>query len=203
MKKKVLAGILGSMLISSVGFAAPIANLEPGQTSVGYNYSNIEFSVEGTKIDDARANGFYIEHAINKDFIVGLEHNGGDVSKTIGGNAVKVEDKETDFYVQYKIDKGVRLVLGNRKYDQSLTVNGVSQGSYDANKVLYGVAFDTELGKKLTGYTALLKTSDETEWRLGATYQLDKQTAFDINYKNKDFDGTELKGFGFGLNYKF
>lgn len=203
MKKKVLACILGTMLISSVGFAAPVTNLDPGQTSIGYNYSDLDFKVGGTKLDSAGANGFYVEHAINKDFTVGLEYNGGDVSRTSSGSTVKLEDKETDFYVQYKVEKGVRLILGNRSYDQTLSLNGVTIGEYDTNKVLYGVSFDTQLGKNVNGYTTLLKTSDETEWRLGATYQIDKQTALDVNYKNKDYDGLELEGFGIGINYKF
>lgn len=93
--------------------------------------------------------------------------------------------------------------MGNRSYDQTLYANGVNLGSYDSNKVLYGLALDTELGTNLTGYTALLKTSDETEWRLGATYQFNNQTSFDVNYKNKDFDDVELNGIGIGLNYKF
>ncbi|MEG6585329.1 outer membrane beta-barrel protein [Dendrosporobacter sp. 1207_IL3150] len=203
MKKKVLASIIGAMLVSSVGFAAPVTNLEAGQTSVGYNYSNLDFTIDGTKIDSAGANGFYVEHAVNKNVIIGLEYNGGDITKTLGGDALKLEDKETDFYVQYKVEKGIRLVLGTRNYDQSLSLNGATVGSYDTNKVLYGVSFDTKLADKLDGYTTLLKTSDETEWRLGATYKVDEQTSIDVNYKNKDFDGLELKGVGIGLNYKF
>lgn len=80
----------------------------------------------------------------------------------------------------------------------------ISIGSFDTDKALYGLAFRTNISDKADAYATILKTSEETEFKVGAILALNKNIGFDINYKNKDIDNeNDLKGFGFGLNYKF
>jgi opacity protein-like surface antigen len=201
MKKKILVGITSAMLVASVGFAAPITDLTKGETNVGYNYSNLDFKVSGEKIDSAGVNGLYLEHSLNDSAAVGIEYNSGDISKY----GISLEDKETDVYGRYKIEKNASLIMGMRSYDQSLKVDGIEDTSYNSNKLLYGIGFNGKLGTNLNGYAAILATNIETEYRLGTTYQINDQANFDINYKSKDFDDSDakLQGFGFGLFYKF
>lgn len=203
MTKKVLAAILGSMLISSAAMAAPVADLAKGESQAGYNFSKLEFSLDSFS-KSTGVNGFYYETGISDKLTLGLDYNDGDVSKTVLGNRLKLEETQIDFYGQYKLDKNAKLILGVRNYDETASVNGNTVGTYDSTKALYGIALNTALGKNTTGYTALLGTSEETEWRIGAAYQLDKQTVFDVNYKHKDYDGpTTLEGWGLGLSYRF
>jgi opacity protein-like surface antigen len=176
MKRKVVAGFVGCMLLSSVGFAAPVVDLNKGESTIGYHYQDF---------DDHDSNGFSAQTALTDKLVLGAEYS-------------KIDDidfKTTDIYGAYQLDKNLSVVLGNRHYDVP--------GDND-DQVLYGLKGSTTLGKKSTGYASVLLTDDETEWQVGATYDVAKNVIFDANYKKRDFDDlSDTDGLGFGLTYKF
>ncbi|SDD56214.1 outer membrane protein [Sporomusa acidovorans] len=96
MKKKILTMLAGTMLATSVSFAAPITDLQQGQTSIGYNHYNLSHDMD----DDS----FYLESAVSNKFILGAERNSYDGFHS------------TDIYAQYKLDPNIRLIVGNRDY---------------------------------------------------------------------------------------
>ncbi|MCE5285429.1 MAG: hypothetical protein LLG02_06245 [Pelosinus sp.] len=177
MKKKLLALAIGTMLAaSSTAFAAPLTNVEEGQTSIGYNHYNLSHDLK----DDA----FHIEHGLSSKFNIGVERNGYSQN---GGDA-----HSTDVYVQYKLDPNVRLTLGNR--DNSNT---------DSNKIFYGIGATVNLSSKVDGYAAVTTNSDETDWQAGINYNLDNKTALHLGYKSiKPDGGTTYDGIGFGVSTK-
>lgn len=179
MKKKVLAGLVGTMLISNISFAAaPVTELIKGETVVGYSVSN--FEIAGYDVD---TDGFYVEHGVADKFILGIDRNDLDGLKI------------TDFYAKYKLDKNLNATLGNREY---------SAGGYSDSYITVGIEGTTALAEKTVGYASLKLNSEETEWKLGATYAIAPKVNLDLNYTSHDFDlGGAVKGVGFGINFKF
>ena len=175
MKKKILTVLAGTMLVSSVSFAAPITDLQKSETSVGYNHYNL---------NDLDNDSFYLENAVSNKVVLGLESN----SYSAGG----FSDHTTDIYAQYKLDPNVRLIVGNRDYSDG------------PNKMFYGVGVNANLSPKVDGYASVTTSSIATEWQTGLEYSLDKQTALHLGYKSNKQDGfSRADGIGFGANYKF
>lgn len=168
------------MLISSAALAAPVLNLDKGESLAGYTWSHLDYG-DGSK----NFNGLFLQSAVGDRFILGIDYSKGS----------GFDYKETDIYGQYKFDKNARLILGSRQY----------RGDGDReNKLLYGVAANTQLGHNTSGYASLLRDSWETDWKVGVTYALAANTSLDLNYRYRDIDdGDSIKGFGLGLNYKF
>lgn len=210
MKKKVLISLAALMTCASVGLAAPTVELNKGEVVAGYNYSNfsIDASSDGSRADLGKANnnGFYAQYGFDKNWSVGLETNKISKSWSEGADSASVDFKFTDATVQYAIDKNVNLIVGNRKYDLTLTVNGDS-GSGGENKFLYGVSGKANLGQNIDGYATFLKTSYENQWQVGALYNFSKQAFLDVNYTHHKLstsgDDLTLKGLGFGVGFRF
>lgn len=178
MNKKILTILTGTMLTASVGFAAPLTDLQQGDSTIGYNHYNL--SVYGEDLND---DSFYLEHGISDKFILGVERNSYSYSD--------FSTKTTDVYAHYKLDPNFRLMLGNRDYDEG-------------SKVFYGIGASTNLGPRLDGYASVTTSSIATEWQTGLNYQLTDQTALHLGYKSYKEDDTDTAdGVGFGLNYTF
>lgn len=176
MKKQLLALAMGTMLAaSSTAFAAPLTDVQKGETSIGYNHYNLSHGLK----DDA----FHIEHGLSDKFNIGIERNGFEQNS--------VDFHSTDIYVQYKLDPHVQLTLGNRDY------------SDDSSKVFYGIGATTNLSERVDGYAAVNTNSNETQWQLGINYNMDQKTALHLGYKSiKPDSGSTRDGIGFGLSTK-
>lgn len=178
MKKKILTLLTGTMLVASVGMAAPLTDLQQGESTIGYNHYNLDAN---QTID---TDGFYLENGISNKVIVGIERN----SYAVPG----YDFKTTDVYAHYKLDPNVRLIVGSRDYS-----NGPS-------KIFYGLGANTNLASKLDGYASVTTSSIVTEWQTGLTYKLNNQTSLQLGYKSYKEDGAATAdGLGFGANYKF
>lgn len=177
---KVLALITGSMLASSIGFAAPITDSATGQTTIGYNHYGLTNSTDDDSI--------YLENAISNKFTLGVEHNSN--SGTYEGDW-----NTTDVYAQYKLDPNVRLILGNRNYDYG----------GQSNKVFYGIGASTNLAPKLDGYASVITNNYTTEWQAGVNYGITDAIGLNVNYKSTKDDNYKktYDGVGVGVNYKF
>ncbi|MBU2702254.1 opacity protein-like surface antigen [Sporomusaceae bacterium BoRhaA] len=178
MKTKILALIAGTMLVSSIGFAAPISDLAPGEATIGYNHYNMS--------NDTGNNSIYLEGAVSDKFTLGIEHN--------HYSANSADWNTTDIYAQYKLDPSVHLIVGDRSY------------GYDnqSDKVFYGIGVTTNLAPKLDGYASVITNNYTTEWQAGVNYALNDKLALNVNYKsNKDNDYPTYDGVGIGLNCKF
>jgi len=183
MKRKMLALLTGSMLISSVGFAAPITESMTGETTVGYNHYNMSYGHNNNADNDS----VYLENAVSDKFTLGVEHN----SNTDDYNATW---NTTDIYAQYKVDQNVRLIVGNRNYDYGI----------QTNRMFYGIGVTENLGPKLDGYASVIGNDYTSEWQAGVNYALSDKTAINVNYKsNKDDYYPTYEGLGIGINCKF
>ncbi|SHJ43288.1 hypothetical protein [Propionispora hippei] len=178
MKKKILTVLAGTMLVAGTAMAAPISDIQEGQTTVGYTHYNLSSNTHDVKDDS-----FYLESAVSQKFILGIENN-----SAFPYNGVKA----TDVYAQYKLDPNVRLIAGNRSYEDG------------PDKMFYGVGANMALAPKLDGYVSVTNSSIATEWQTGVNYKLDKQTSLTLGYKSyKEDHASTLDGVGFGANYTF
>lgn len=195
MKKKVLSVLIGSMVVASVGFAAPVVDLEKNQTAVGYNYSKLDIDLEGVGSTEEKFHSVYVQHKFDEKVSFGLEQT----RTTFDGDELKL----VDMLGQYALDDHTNLVLGVRKY--KITLDGV--GSASESKATLGINGHTQLADSLTGYAQFLTNSYEKEWKFGATYQMAQNTYLDVNYTrhkaDTDFGDLTFKGFGFGVGFMF
>ncbi|AJQ28587.1 hypothetical protein [Pelosinus fermentans] len=179
MKKKIFTLMAGTMLATSIGYAAPLTELAPGETTIGYNHYNLDQNGHG--IDD---DSVYIEHALSDKFTAGIERNG--YSSYYGGSHT------TDIYVHYKLDNNVRLIAGDRNY------------SGESDKFFYGVGVSANLAPRLDGYASVITNSVETGWQTGLNYAMDGKTSLNLGYKSDKHDHSSTRdGVGFGINHKF
>ena len=209
--KKVVIGVTALMMAASVASASPV-DLKKGEFTAGYTYNKTDLSLSAggkTGSTNTNTNGFFIYTALDDKFKLGVEYSKWSLSGSAGTIAVTIDTKVTDVVLQYAVDKNVGLIAGNRKYSISgtATVDGDEYtASGSENKFLYGIMGKANMGKNIDGYAALLKTSYETEWRVGAIYSFDKNTYLDVNYKHHKYDlggDVDFTAKGFGLNFGF
>lgn len=183
MNKKITAMTIAACLTASVGFAAPMTDIQEGKTTIGYNYTNMD---TGTALGNASSNALHAEAGLTNRLAVGIER------ENIKKDALDLS--LTDVGFRYKMDNNVYLMAGNRNYDG----NGVS-----TDKFYYGIGASTPLAERVDGYASVIKNSEETNWQLGIDYKMTSNTSLEMTYKHHSFDGGSMKGLGFGVAYSF
>lgn len=201
--KKLLLTLVMCFAVSSIAMAAPITELQKGESAAGYLYWNPKIDIDSYDFGNSNSNGFYVETALTNKVIVGIETMKGDRSKTISGTKVSIDTRFTDFTVQYKIDNNVRIIAGNRNYDTSASAAEYGSASESTNKFIYGIGASAPLSDKATVYATYLHDSYADDWQIGANQTLNKNLLLNVNYRYHDEDYVTLKGVGAGLIYKF
>lgn len=202
--KKCLMVIAASLALSGVAMAAPVTNIEKGETNAGYIYWNpqVEYN-KSLDLGSANANGFFVETALSDKVIVGVETIKGKKSATDGGITASMDARFTDVTLQYKLSDQIRLIAGNRNYDTGASVSGLGSDNQSMNKFITGLSASTVLGEKMTGYASVLTNSIGTDWQVGVNRNLTDTVDFNVNYRYYDGDTATLKGIGAGLVCKF
>ncbi|WP_094603242.1 hypothetical protein SPSIL_011860 [Sporomusa silvacetica DSM 10669] len=177
MNKKILTIIAATMLTASTAFAAPITDLQDGQTVVGYNY----YYLDSNKQKD---HSFYLEHALAPKVVLGFEVN---------MLPPDFPDGDTfDAYVQYKLDNHVRLIAGNRNYTEG------------TDRLFCGIGANVKLTRKLDGYLSATHSDFANEWQAGVQLNMDYQTSLHVGYKSYKQDNlSTIDGIGIGFSHKF
>lgn len=201
--KKYLLVLAASLAMTSIAMAAPVTNIEKGETTAGYLYWNPKVEDNSLDLGSSNANGFFVESALSDKVIVGVETIKGSKSTTTGGVTAGLDARFTDVTLQYKLSDQLRLIAGNRNYDTSAYVTGLGSTSESVNKFITGLSASTVLGDKTTGYASVLTNSEGTDWQVGVNQSLTDTVAFNVNYRYYDGDSTTLKGIGAGLACKF
>jgi hypothetical protein len=208
MKKKVLVGLVGAMLISSVGFAAPFNTLEPGQTAVGLTYWGSSEDDGGKTISDSdyTLGGGYLEHRFDK-VTVGYEGLGRSDSYSEfgywGAYSVDQDTTNRDIYLHYHLNDNVRLILGSKTGKIELSDSDGYSSTFSDSKTYVGAAYAAPLSDKVDGYVALT-TADV---QLGVNANFSKSFTGNLFYRTSSFsdqgESLDLSGIGFGLGLKF
>lgn len=176
MKKVIPLLIAVSILATGAAYAAPISDLDTGKTAIGYQHYDMN--------DNLKSDSVYLESAVSDRVVLGVERS---------GYAFPVTDSVmTDIYAQYKLDPHVRLIVGNRNYEDG------------PNKVFAGIGGYASLAQKLDGYASVTGSSIATEWQAGVTYNMDGQTALQLGFKSYKEDYAPTRdGIGLGISHKF
>lgn len=200
--RKVLVTMAALSIVSSVAMAAPITDLQKGESVAGYSYWNTKIKADSYDFGKTGSNGFYVETGISDKFIVGVETMKGDKSANLYGIHISADTRFTDVSLKYKIDKNVQLIAGNRNYDTNLSGGGYSE-SASTNKFFYGVGASTGIGENTSAYASIIHNNIADDWQIGVNHNLSKNTVLNVNYRYYDEDYVTLKGFGAGIAYKF
>lgn len=203
MKKTLLALTIATALSSSIALAAPITDLQKGNSAAGYLYWNAGTTVNGIDFGSNGANGAYVETAVGDNFVLGIETISGNASKTIGGVTGKIDIRFTDLTMQYKIDNNFRVIVGNRNYDGTVSSTNGYHASTSENKFVYGLAASAPLSETTSTYATYLHDSYANEWQIGVNQNIGKNMLLNVNYRSHKEDSAELKGIGAGLVVKF
>lgn len=201
--KKCLLVVAASLALSGVAMAAPVTNIEKGETNAGYIYWNPNVEYNSLDLGSANANGFFVETALSDKVIVGVETIKGKKSATDSGITSSMDARFTDVTLQYKLSDQLRLIAGNRNYDTGASVTGLGSDNESTNKFITGLSASTALGEKMTGYASVLTNSIGTDWQVGVNRNLTDTVDFNVNYRYYDGDTATLKGIGAGLVCKF
>ena len=196
--KKVLLTLSALTLMTSIAMAAPVTDLQKGESLVGYSYWNPSVTVNPYDLGKTNSNGFYAGTAIDDKFIIGVETVKG--SKTT--NNISMDTQFTDISLNYKLNKNVQLIIGDRSYDTTASALGYTV-SQSTNKFFYGVAETSEIGKNTSAYVSVIHSNIADDWQVGANYNFSKNAAFNVNYRSYTEDWGSLKGPGTGVSYKF
>lgn len=173
MKRKIFTLIAGTMLVASIGQAAPLTDLQNGETNIGYNHYDLNSGIH--------SDGFYLEHALSDKFILGVDRNNYNDSFY----------STTDIYGQYKLDPNFRLIAGNKSYDSTneffygigATVNLAPKLDGYASVTTGNIATEMQVGVNY-------KLDNQTGLQVGyKSYKEDPLSTKD--------------GIGFGINHKF
>jgi hypothetical protein len=173
MNRKILALIAGTMLATSIGQAAPLADIQEGETNIGYDHYDLGSNLH--------SDGFYLEHALSDKFILGVDRN----------NYSDSFYSTTDIYGQYKIDPNFRLIAGNKSYSDTneffygigATVNLAPKLDGYASVTTGNIATEMQVGINY-------KLDEQTGLQVGyKSYKEDPLSTKD--------------GIGFGINHKF
>lgn len=201
--KKFIFALITCLAISSIAMAAPVTDLQKGESEVGYMYWNPSIDISSYDAGSTSANGAYVKTALDDKWTVGIETIQGDKTRTISGVRAHGDVRLTDVTAQYKLDKNIRLIAGMRNYDGKVSVTGLGSDSTSENKFIYGVGFNAPIGDKTSAYATYTHDSYANEWQIGVNQDLSKNVFLNVNYRYHDEDGLTLKGMGAGVSYKF
>jgi len=177
-------------LMTSVAMAAPVTDLQKGQSIAGYSYWNPDITLGSHDLGNTDANGFYAETGLNENVTIGVE--------TTSGNIYGLDTRFTDVTLKNKMGKNFQFIVGNRSYD-------ISYGSYSytSSEFIYGLGGFTNLNDKATAYASILHSDIADDFQVGVNYQVSKEVSLNLNYRDYSEDDFSLKGIGFGASYNF
>ncbi|MBP2654000.1 MAG: hypothetical protein H6Q73_1569 [Firmicutes bacterium] len=198
MKKTIFLSLIGLIFTANVGFAAPAVNLDEEQAAIGFTYSQPSASISGsswtTSDPDYSASGFIVDRLDRNLSIVGERQEDHWSNLSLNTN---------DVYGKFDVTKNIKVMAGYRWWSQDY--DGYSSDDSSDGKFLYGVAFESRLGRNLTGYVNLKKADSDTNIDVGVTYDMNENLALNLSHRTYKVDlGSsmgeyKLKGLSMGL----
>lgn len=209
MKKAIVATAISLAFASTAFAAAPAMNLESGQVQLGYSYENLQTTLNGLgDLGTYHGNGYQLDYGLsNKLVLTGSYLNSDSKSFNVNipgvytGSLNNVGFNSTELGLQYKLSDNIALSAGSLKSE--FNANGSSNSS---SEMFGGIAYKQNISNNIDGYASYIKSTNVTDWKAGVTYNLNKNTSFDVGYHDYENNGASnysAKGMSFGLNHKF
>jgi len=208
---KLLAGFLGAMLISSVGFAsAPISNLSEGQIEVGYGYEhfNTTFTPYYKIIhvsDSGNSNGFFVKAAITDKIILGISNDNVNTTRSInisGMGTISIDARSTSedaLFGEYYLNPNIKLLIQENFPDRN---------PYGNNSFSYGVEGKVNVSKNMDVFADIIRTNEinnnnSNNDSIGTIFAINKNTFLDISYGYSKDDYSTTNSVSGSIRYRF
>lgn len=184
MKRLIVLTMAFVFLLSSVSLAAvpdPSAGL--GDFQMGYNYYGMHKTSGGVDQGRTGLNELY------GTFGIGFGY-GGFVTHAEASHA-----SYTDFGLKSTmLIPNVALMVGQRRME--------TDGRND-NNLFFGAAVRQGLPAGISVYASYQKGLKFKDQAIGVTYAMDKNSEMNLSWKDYDHNGTQFRGIGGGVNFKF
>lgn len=197
--KRMISILLTLLAVSSVGFASPLNDFSQGKVAIDVSVipnSDLKAS-EGIHAWPKTFDGKdYREYGI----AIGLGNNlalqyckGNPKSQytdNLNGHLVthsgEVETQE--FNVMHKINNNYSIFTGIKQVKEKTYGSGREFDGDTKTNWQLGVTGQTQLGKNLIGYATLAAGKDVTNWKLGMSYELNRNLDFNIFYEGNKYN---------------
>lgn len=223
-KTAILTMVAGTMLATSIGFAAPLNDYSAGKTQVDLTWRQDSLHSANNNVGsadyDKKGNmEFGITTGLGNNFALQYNNINGkskDTSFVNGGGPFTAAAtlKMQEFNVLYKVDNNLSVYTGIASVKGSIDSTIGNPESDTKNKLQFGVIGSTKLADKTTAYAKIGVASGLTNWKVGVSQEIAPNLELNLGYGslkvNKmafnngmgDVDMTS-KGVGFGISYKF
>ena len=214
MKKKILAFLAATSLMTSVAMAAPQTDYSPGKTTIDLTMRNTEGKDSWDTYDKKNNLDWGVTTGLGNDWAIQYrQFNPKSKVTNFDGYQAKTQLKTREINVLRKVTENVSVYAGVMRvqgvYDE---VSYPTEKSSSKNKLQLGLVGSTKIADKLIGYASVGAGKDLTAWQIGAAYEVAPNVDFNVDYrqikaKKLNFSGAEsdgeAKGLGFGISYKF
>lgn len=223
MKKTVsLVIATATMLVASVGFAAPLTNYSAGKTAIDLTFRSSDFADKGpdydVSLDKKNSMDWGITTGLGNKFAIqynGYNAKSKDTYVPQFNLTGKGELKNQELNVLYQIDEHVSAYTGivQSKWIINDNISG-SSSTDNKSKIQFGLVGSTKIADKTTAYATLAVASDLTNWKVGLSQAIAPNLDLNVDYRRllvKGLTGNDFtdkvditaKGWGYGVTYKF
>ena len=223
MKKKILAFLAATSLMTSVAMAAPMTDYSQGKTAIDLTMRNTEGKAIGNTYKEKYNLDWGVTTGLGNDWAIQYRQfnpkskstsysDVDDFGNPFTGSA-KAQLKTSEINVLRKVTDNVSIYAGvmRTKAEFEDTLDSPFS-SNSKNKWQLGLVGSTQIADKLTGYASVGAGKDLTSWQIGVAYEVAPNVDFNVDYRQikvdnlkfvgEDFD-VKAKGLGFGVTYKF
>ncbi|BBB92077.1 MAG TPA: outer membrane beta-barrel protein [Methylomusa anaerophila] len=229
MKIKVGVAVLGAMVMANVALASPLTDYSTGKTALDVSFESPKITDDNDtygstgSVNGKSIVGFGITTGLGNKFALQYKQSSPrtkDVTTDVlnlGGGITSINSHETvdvnEYNLLYQINTNISVLAGVSQ------VKGKLQGDLSDNtntRGLFQVGFvgSAPVADKTTAYTTAAFGNDLTTWKLGLSYQVDKNWEMDVYYGYNKYRNLQwqtdssqsdftIKGVGYGISYKF
>lgn len=201
MKKKIAAAVLGIVMAGvTAAYASPVTDFEKGNVTVEFG-STLNSTFNGSGEVEGEAGGksgfkYGVTAGLGKDWAIqfkGGKFKSEDFSAYSNSlhSTVHTYGKSThqEFNVIRRISPNVSAVAGwvQNEFSYSNTVEPATISSFHA-----GFMANQKLNEKSTAFAAVFGGKDVLFWEAGISYQITKDTHFNVSYGEREFKNVDL-----------
>lgn len=202
MKKTMLACMAGVYFLTGVGQAAPVVDIAKGDTFFDVSHYRLHVDDPDLKLN---ATEIGLTHGLSDKFAIftGVTFSQDTNFAPIG----PFEGNIADVRLQYKMTKELAPFIGYKKWDISYQGPPADVELASKSGLQYGLLYHRRLSENTSAFALASFGRDIKEYKLGFTYDFNKNCGAEINYRKISLDthgdDIDAKGVGLGIAYKF
>ncbi|MBP2651219.1 MAG: hypothetical protein H6Q74_2044 [Firmicutes bacterium] len=224
--KKTSMILTGLLMISSIGFAAPMTDFSLGKVQLdAMKYPSLNMDIRGQNggeyatdsTPSAKNNFDYgITAGLGSNFALQYKNNKADAYYDYNSDASYCKMREKELNVLYKVDKSSAVFIGmtRSKLDLVDNVYGNNYSGTTTKGYQVGLQTTVPISEKINGYAVASVGTKVTSFELGLAYKISNNIDFNMSYLNSKYKdlvneySTEkadyaAAGVGAGVSYRF